>query len=979
MATCRSETGPRSLGYDWATPAASAMLSNSPLLRCVVLALSVAAVSPLAGGQRFRITFGGGDSAVVDWSGSVSVSAGSAAIAASHHFGAGETFDSSSWKCGNQWDGGLQMEPKDQAAFPLTRWKGIVLDVDGGDSTVVAVRTAQGESEFRSGDVKYHQPIKRLDGRVRIERVPVSQRMSESLADDDYPAIAIGPDGRVWVAWIAFEDGADTIRLRSSEDGETWTPAVTIGPPGDYHQVALGSTGSGAVTAVASRISEGVVHLYGIDYALGGEPVGQALTRGPGPDTFPRMAASPDGDVHLVYQSGADGNTDISLMVRRDGEWSGPTKVTEHPANDWEPSIALNSRGEVAVAWDSYRHGNYDIFLRRYAGGSPGPVERVTASADFQAHVSLAYDLRDRLWMAWDNGGPNWGKDHYGINGIHRGESGLYFHRQAQVRVLDRGRIARAVPPIDHRFPASPITGSWMALGLDSARQTYTEYPVLQVDGKGRVWAILRTRTLGRANPPTVAGRSIFPYWDYKVTMFDGNGWTPPVWLPFSDGRNEQRPAAAVGRDGDLWIVSQTDGKSYPADDRRFWQYDVYAGRIGLGQVPGGAVEDEFLVGTDDLPAPEAVDDGAPSPSVPIWKTYRMEVGGEEYSLTWGDLHRHTDLSFDGYSDGSLYDSYRYAIDAAGMDFLGPSEHVLPVKVDTKYMWRMVDKAVDVYKIPGAFYPVLNYERTVGYPDGHRNIVWRGRGYDPIRIKLGDRAIGVAEDDVLTLWQQLLEGGRPKAISIPHTPATQMGTDWRYNEQRAERLVEIYQGNRDSYEYLGAPRSATAERIVVGGYITSGDMRSKGFVWNALEKGYRMGFIASSDHRSTHMSYAAAYAPDRSYAGIWDSLYARRTYAATDNIIVDFQSGGHAMGEEFSASEPPRFDIRVIGTSRIRQIDLVKDNSFVYTAHPDVQEITFSYSDPDIAPGSHYYYVRVIQDDGNMAWGSPVWIDYRAD
>ena len=303
------------------------MLSNSPLLRCLVLALSVAAVSALDGSQRFRITFGGGDSAVVDWSGSVSVSAGSAAIAASHHFGPAETFDGSSWKCGNQWDGGLQMEPKDQAVFPLTRWKGIVLDIDGGDSTVVAVTTAQGDSEFRSGDVKYHQPIERLDGRVRIERVPVSQRMSESLADDDYPAIAIGPDGRVWVAWIAFEDGADTIQLRSSEDGETWTPAVTMpGPPGDYHQVALASTGTGAVTAVASRISEGVVHLYGIDYALGGELVGQALTRGPGPDTFPRMAASPDGDVHLVYQSGADGNTDISLMVRRDGEWSGPDK-----------------------------------------------------------------------------------------------------------------------------------------------------------------------------------------------------------------------------------------------------------------------------------------------------------------------------------------------------------------------------------------------------------------------------------------------------------------------------------------------------------------------------------------------------------------------------------------------------------------------------------------------------------------------------
>lgn len=952
------------------------MPSRLLLSRCLAFAFAIAAAVPLTAAQRFRITFGGADPAVADWSGSLSATAGNASIIASYHFGAGETFDESAWKCGNQWDGRLQMEPRDQAAFSPTRWKGIVVDVEGGDATAVSIRTAHGDATFRAGEVRYHEPLERLGGRIRIERVPSSQRMSDSLGDDDYPAIAIGPDGRVWVAWIAFENGSDTIRLRSSADGETWADAVTIGPPGEYYQVALVSTEPGAVTAVASAIRSGLVHLYKAEYSLGGEPSGGALTHGPGPDTFPRMAASPDGDVYLVYQSGAKGNTDISLMMRRGGEWSASLKVTEHPANDWEPSVALNARGEAAIAWDSYRHGNYDIFLRRYVGGEPGPLERITASGDFQAHVSIAYDRRDRLWLAWDNGGPNWGKDHYGIDGIHRGESGLYFHRQAQVRVLDRGRVAKPVPPIDHRFPPSPITGSWMALGLDSARQTYTEYPTLQVDGRGRVWAILRTRTLGRANPPSVAARSIFPYWDYKVTMFDGHGWTAPVWVPFSDGRNEQRPAAAVDASGNLWVVSQTDGKSYPAEDERFWQYDLYAGKIELARAPGSPVEDEFFVGTDDLAAPEVADDTVPQVAVPLWKRYRMEVGGEKYQVVWGDLHRHTDLSFDGYSDGSLYDSYRYAIDAAGMDFLGPSEHVLPEKVDTTYMWHMVDKAVDVYKIPGVFYPLLNYERTVGYPDGHRNIVWNGRGYDPVRIKPGDRAIGVAEDDMLVLWKELLAGGRPKAISIPHTPATQMGTDWRYNDERAERLVEIFQGNRDSYEYLGAPRSATAERIVVGGYITSGDMRPKGFVWNALGKGYRMGFIASSDHRSTHMSYAAVYVPDRSYAGIWDSLYARRTYAATDYIIVDFQSGGHAMGEEFSSTEPPRFDVRIIGTSKIEQIDVIKDNTFAYTAHPDVSEVTFSYSDPDIKPGTHYYYVRVIQDDGNMAWGSPIWIDY---
>lgn len=948
-------------------------------LRTLVCFVAAAMAIPLAAQQRFRISFGGADATVADWSGALSATSGSATIVTSHHFGPDETSDESSWRCGNQWDGKLQMEPKDQAAFSPTRWKGVVVDVSGGDQTLISIKTAQGDAEFRAGEVRYQQTLKRLDGRIRIERAPASQRMSESLADDDYPAMAIGPDGRVWVAWIAFEDGADTIQVRSSADGKTWDDPVEIAPAGDYYQVALIATKPRAVTAVASTIRNGLVHLYKAEYAVGGTAAGEALTRGPGPDTFPRMAASKNGDVFLVYQSGGKGNTDVSLMTRRGDRWSPPIKVTEHPANDWEPSVAVNSRGEAAIAWDSYRHGNYDVFLRRFNGGELGPLERITASEDFQAHVSVAYDHRDRLWMAWDNGGPNWGKDHYGVDGIQRGEPGLYFHRQAQVRVLDRGRIAKPVPPIEHRFEPSPITGSWMALGLDSARQTYTEYPTLQVDGKGRVWAILRTRTLGRTNPPTVAARSIFPYWDYKITMFDGHGWTPPVWIPFSDGRNEQRPAAAVDASGNLWIASQTDGKSYPSDDSRFWQYDVYAGKLDLDKTANGHVENEFFVGADDLAAPEKVDDAEPKLTVPLWKTYQMEADGKKYHVTWGDLHRHTDLSFDGYSDGSLYDCYRYAIDAAKMDFLGPSEHLLVEKVDTSYLWRMVDKAVDIYKIPGVFYPLLNYERTVAYPDGHRNIVWRGRGYDPVRIKPGDRENGVAEDDMLGLWKELLSGGEQKAISIPHTTATQMGTDWRYNDEQAERLVEMFQGNRDSYEYLGAPRGATAEKIVVGGYITSGDMRPKGFIWNALEKGYKMGFIASSDHRATHISYAAVYTPERNYDDIWDSLNARRTYAATENIIVDFQSGGHAMGEEFSTDEPPRIDVRIIGTTKIQQIDIIKDNTFAYTAHPDVDEVTFTYTDSNIEPGMHYYYVRVIQEDNNMAWGSPIWVNYKTN
>ncbi len=41
-------------------------------------------------------------------------------------------------------------------------------------------------------------------------------------------------------------------------------------------------------------------------------------------------------------------------------------------------------------------------------------------------------------------------------------------------------------------------------------------------------------------------------------------------------------------------------------------------------------------------------------------------------------------------------------------------------------------------------------------------------------------------------------------------------------------------------------------------------------------------------------------------------------------------------------------------------------------------ELEFQYADQDQAPGESYYYLRVAQKDGEMAWGSPVWVNYEA-
>ena len=126
-----------------------------------------------------------------------------------------------------------------------------------------------------------------------------------------------------------------------------------------------------------------------------------------------------------------------------------------------------------------------------------------------------------------------------------------------------------------------------------------------------------------------------------------------------------------------------------------------------------------------------------------------------------------------------------------------------------------------------------------------------------------------------------------------------MGTDWRDNDPEVEPVVEIYQGHRHNYEHFGAPRSPT-EATQIGGY------QPAGFIWNALEKGYRLGFESSSDHVSTHLSYAIVYAEDTTRPAIIDAFKKRHCYAATDNILLDVRSGDHLMGDIFATEGEAR-------------------------------------------------------------------------
>jgi hypothetical protein len=255
----------------------------------------------------------------------------------------------------------------------------------------------------------------------------------------------------------------------------------------------------------------------------------------------------------------------------------------------------------------------------------------------------------------------------------------------------------------------------------------------------------------------------------------------------------------------------------------------------------------------------------------------------------------------------------------------------------------------------------------VPYPNGHRNAMFDHRGVRTLPRLLGDEPGGVSVDDTKMYYAYLKQ---LKGICASHTSGTGMGTDWRDNDPQAEPVVEIYQGDRNSYEGLGKPRVARKQGEAIGGW------KPLGMVWNALAMGYRLGFQASSDHWSTHISYAVAVAEDRTRPAILDAFQKRHCYAATDNILMDVRMGERLMGDEFihKGPEKPSVAVRIHGTAALERVEIIKDFVTVYSAEPRKAAFECTWTDFDPRPGVSWYYVRVLQTDGQVAWSSPLWV-----
>ena len=787
-----------------------------------------------------------------------------------------------------------------------------------------------------------------------------ANRLTDTKTFANNPAVAASAEGEMWVTWIQHHtDKGDEVVIARRDGSDAFVVSRGLG---QYLRPVLAVAGDRLMCVWTQTDHDHVSTIWTASRPRDdwSEPR-RLVPYEARAHQNPEIAAGADGQFAVVYQVHNGRNYDIFLF---DGQTA--TRISDSSVNDWDPTVTFDKNGKVHVAWSGFRDGDYDIYWK------PGDAvpRRISARGQYDMHPWLASAPDGRVWISWDAvklpGHANSGTTTIiGANPGHKIPSmyGKGQHSWIEARVLDGEEVLLPGNPRQQIVPPKEYETSHTAL------------PKIAISRSGQPWIVYRA--LHKQKGSWLPSGGTLYYWDLVARRFQDGAWGEAVRLGDSDGYLEE--ASLVGRGSGVVAVyggEQRLGsperlkkhrKDRPQPDPHNHHSD-YFGKVGCnGEVFRATLRDvdEFVLG--DLPVAPPLNDRK-MPKRERREQYSATVKGKKYNLYWGDTHRHSNVSRCSVGlEPTPDDLYRYGDDICNYDFFALSDHgahfANTTEDSSNYYWWLNLKLADLYHVPDYMSVLYNYEWTMNFPHGHHNVIFPGR--PTLRM---DRVLEKSRN--LERGWQTLRNANMKAITVPHTGADpEQGTSWEDHDEQYHRVVEIFQSARGSYEHDGCPRQ----------FPNSGN--KKGFYWKALEKGYRVGVIASSDH-GYGVAYACVYAEENSREAIWKAMWDRRCYGTTTyGLVVDLRSGDHWMGEAWPSAEAPKLKVHVDAAAPIRSVEIIGRSTVLYAhgsiEHPlGTRSHDLEWTDPDWADqtAEQWYYVRVIQANDEIAWTSPVWV-----
>lgn len=765
----------------------------------------------------------------------------------------------------------------------------------------------------------------RLHGHRRAE--------SEALAAPGSaarPAVAAAPDGRVLHAWIEWEAGVGErvfAALADAPTAEAMTFALTA-DPADCFRPAVAFDASGVAWVCYGRSQDGRVDVWAqrFDPETGWGPAEQVSGTGH-PSFNQEVVPHDDGSVEVVWQGPSGAGFGIWSRSWRSGEWAESRLVSAGAAgNAWDPAVAARPEGGSAYAWSEYVDGSYRVVLCvADCAGTLEAVRPLSSGTDYALHPSLAVAPDGGIWCAFDVIAVH---GHAGSGPTRLRPADQLAEAPHIVGVRDSGD---AVPPeLLPEVTASLRVVKVVADGLMEADGVLADgldvvpggLPRLVADAHGGITVAYRVH---RRLPLMTY------YWEVAAQTLGPDGWSEPTSFAGSDGTLEE-VAVALVPDGVL-VSWQTDGR---LERSLTWTEGfggrecptllehlgsvVWHGMHGVGTIRSAVIPTAGGPATARTPLELVA--SSDRREVRGWAAresprYTTNVEGSELTLYWGDLHRHSLVSRCTSGDEpSLEDFYRYGWDVCDYDFWAVTDHS---ENSSEYQWWSIQKIADLFRVDDRFVPLYGFEWTGD--TGHQNVIYgsQDRGA-PIYSSF---AAGSRTPD--ELWSSLRCHPDYPAITIPHHPGSAMiPFDWDYYDAEYLRLVEVFQACRGNYEQPGCFRQ-----------YSDGTLDGT-FVLDGLQRGYRFGLIASSDH-GNGASYVGAFADRLNRQGIFDALHARRVFGATTrDVMLDVKVAGAFMGSEITHEGPVVIDVYARGFRDLARIELVRNGQTIRSHEPDL-------------------------------------------
>jgi len=324
----------------------------------------------------------------------------------------------------------------------------------------------------------------------------------------------------------------------------------------------------------------------------------------------------------------------------------------------------------------------------------------------------------------------------------------------------------------------------------------------------------------------------------------------------------------------------------------------------------------------------------------------------------FGDIHQHS-----AHSDGcgTADEPYLRARYVYGDDFCALTDHESFIgKRIGAGEWAHLRAVADAHDAPGEFATLIAYEWTGRmFPGPGHKVVYLPPDGGPI----------VSRDDVPEGAELVRQVKALGGFAVPHHVGW-TGADEDAHDPEGQPVWEICSCH-GCYVHADHP---------LGG---RGELKDQ-MVEAVMRRGKRFGFIACSDghgllyHHGVgrkrdpfRCGLTAVQAEDCTREAILRAIRERRCYATSGvPILLDLRAGGAPMGSELRVDAPVEVRAAASCATPIRTLALHGPDGVIASVEGDGLEATV-----EAHVGEGWVYARVEQEDGEMAWSSPVFFD----